>query len=242
VGTLTWPTGGIGEEVEDKIEEEDPEDQAELRFEELEDEEGKKNEEGKLQAMQQVEEEEDIEREERWQTPPELDAPYSPSVASKPEEQDEELERQDAQVKVHRMAIPLPSKSGDDLLRGVSDLYLMLRSEGMYVRQIHSDLGGEFNEQRLAKWCVERGALQTFTSGADPQGNGCAERAVQAMKMEVRRMLRGAEVGAEFWPLAVRHLWRYNRMGIKDVVTPFMAKVINYQEEILEGEGLRSQK
>jgi hypothetical protein len=242
VGTLTWPTGGIGEEVEDKIEEEDPEDQAELRFEELEDEEGKKNEEGKLQAMQQVEEEEDIEREERWQTPPELDAPYSPSVASKPEEQDEELERQDAQVKIHRMAIPLPSKSGDDLLRGVSDLYLMLRSEGMYVRQIHSDLGGEFHGQRLAKWCVERGVLQTFTSGADPQGNGRAVRAVQAMKMEVRKMLRGAEVGAEFWPLAVRHLWRYNRMGIKDVVTPFMAKVINYQEEILEGEGLRSQK
>ncbi len=213
VGTFTWPTGGVGEDVEEEVEEEKEEAEMEPK---LEDPNGEEEVvEGELRALHQEDEKEE-----------EVD-----SEATEKEEDPKEEEEviPEAQVKVHRMAIPLPSKHADDVLRGVSDLYLTLRSEGMYVRQLHSDLAREFKAHGLAKWCMERGVLQTFTSGVDPQANGRAERAVQATKMEVRKMLRAAGVGAELWPLAVRHLnevWRKDRLGGKEKIPPFMSKVI----------------
>ena len=232
VGTFTWPTGGVGEDVEDKEEEEDEpiEGQEVLQLEDKEDD--KEEVEGDIKAARCVDEDEGEEEEEEERIEEKEDLLHEEGKDSKEEvedEKDEEEERKDAQIRVHRMAIPLPSKHGDDILRGVADLYLMLRSEGMYVRQLHSDLGREFKGQGLAKWCMERGVLQTFTPGADPQGNGRAEKAVQAMKIEVRKMLRAAEVTAEFWPLAVRHLnevWRKRRIGEKEAIPPFMSKVI----------------
>ena len=47
--------------------------------------------------------------------------------------------------------------------------------------------------------------------------------------MAVRKMLRGAQVGTELWPLAVRHwneVCRRERLGNKEVIPPFMSKVI----------------
>ena len=49
------------------------------------------------------------------------------------------------------------------------------------------------------------------------------------MKAEVRKMLRGADVGAEYWALAVRHLneqWRKERIGNKEITPPFLSKMI----------------
>ena len=213
VGAFTWPTGGVGEDVEEEVEEEKEDAEIAPRFEDPNGEE--EVEEGELRSLHHDERKED-----------EANSDITE------EEQDPSKEEeviQEAQVKVHRMAIPLPSKHADDILRGIADLYLTLRSEGMYVRQLHSDLAREFKAHGLAKWCMERGVLQTFTSGVDPQANGRAERSVQATKMEVRKMLRAAGVGAELWPLAVRHLnevWRRDRMGRKEKIPPFMSKVI----------------
>ena len=221
VGTFTCPTGGVGEDLEEEVEEEAEEDEGLLQLEDLEGREEK--EEVEVRALQR-QDEEDGEGEEV-----EEGSVFGAQDDELGQPQEEEEERREAQIEVHRMAVPLPSKHSDDILRGVSDFYLMLRSEGMYVRQVHSHLGREFKGHGLEKWCLERGILQTFTSGADPQGNGRAERAVQAMKIEVRKMLRGAKVEEEFWPLAVRHLnevWRRRRMKSKEVVPPFMSKVI----------------
>ena len=49
VGTFTWPTGRVGDEVEDEVEEEDPKDLEELKFEDLEEGDAEK-EEGKIEA------------------------------------------------------------------------------------------------------------------------------------------------------------------------------------------------
>ena len=164
VGTFTWPTGGKGEDVEDEVEEATKEEEAEIQ---LEDPKGEEAEEIEVKALRPGEEQPDQgdEQEDKLedlgegdQSDPELQV----------EKEEEEEERKEAQVKVYRMAIPLPSKNAEDLLRGVADLYLMLRSEGMYVRQIHSDLGREFKSQGLAKWCLERGVLQTFSRGRPP--------------------------------------------------------------------------
>lgn len=224
VAAFTWPTGDAGEDLEDEVKEDETQEEGEaLQLEDKKEEELQEDEEifreeaspeGEIRAATVESEEDESEANEEHQE----------GGKSEPEEAFRE-----AQVKVYRMAVPLPSKNSEDILRGVTDLYLMLRSEGMYVRQLHSDLGREFKGQGLARWCMERGVLQTFTSGADPQGNGRAERAVQAVKIEVRKMLRGAQVGTELWPLAVRYLnefWRRERMEVKDVVPPFMSKVI----------------
>lgn len=106
----------------------------------------------------------------------------------------------------------------------------MLRSDGFNVTQIHSARGGEFlNNEKLEKWSRERGILQTYTSGADPMANGRAERSVQAVKMEVRKMLLGAGVGIGWWPVAVRHLnerWRRMRIEDETPIPPMMSEVI----------------
>eukprot|EP00434_Breviolum_minutum_P044337 symbB.v1.2.039588.t1/scaffold6451.1/size17988/3 len=257
VGTFTWPTGGVGEDVEDKVEEEEEEEvkdgEAVLQLEDVKDQ-GEEEAEGEIRAAKRGEEGEESDQEDEGPEDGEGEEVEESSVSGahgdelgQPEEEVEE--RKEAQVRVHRMAIPLPSKNADDILRGVADLYLMLRSEGMYVRQIHSDLGREFKGQGLAKWCMERGVLQTFTSGADPQGNGRAERAVQAMKIEVRKMLRSAEVGVEFWPLAVEDEERKEtkanqdrvmyeeaaRLVYDDVeVAPIVAEGINMMQSKME--------
>ena len=179
VGTFTWPTGMIGDDEEEEVKEGEKEDEA-IVLEAVEEPGEIEDEDVKVMKLEEDEEPLQLCDEEDHE---------------KIDEEEKIEEMKNAQVKVHRMAVPLPSKNGDDILRGVADLYLMLRSEGMYVRQLHSDMGREFIGPGLSKWCLERGVLQTFTSGADPQGNGRAERAVQATKMEVRKMLRSAGVG-----------------------------------------------
>ena len=71
--------------------------------------------------------------------------------------------------------------------------------------------------------------MLTTTPGVSPQTNGRAERAVQAMKTETKKILRGAQVGIEWWPIAVRYLnevWRRNRTEAKGAIPPFMSKVL----------------
>ena len=138
-------------------------------------------------------------------------------------------EEQQAQIQVHRLAFPLPDKRGITILNALIDAYLTLRSEGMFVNQLHSDLGGEFTGAYIEKWCKERCILTTTTPGVSPQTNGRAERAVQAMKTETKKILRGAQVGIEWWPIAVRYLnevWKRNRTEAIGAIPPFMSKVL----------------
>ena len=53
---------------------------------------------------------------------------------------------------------------------------------------------------------TSRSILVTQTPGADPQGNGRAERAVQSIKQQVRRILHGAGADTDKWALAARYV------------------------------------
>lgn len=94
-----------------------------------------------------------------------LDVEYEPT---EPDEdfpgEDEIQEEEKAQIEVHRLALPLPDKRGITTLNALIDMYLALRSEGMHVQQVHSDLGGEFVGARLEKWCKERCILHSTNS------------------------------------------------------------------------------
>ena len=225
VGTFTWPSKmsedneSEDEDPKEKDEEigpqiDDPEPEVDIR---AEDEDQRKLEEEWNQF--QEEEEERLQRQ----------GTKVPDIEYEPTEPGEDVKEEEVNIQVHRMAVPLPGRSGDELLKGVSELYLTLKSEGKFVQQIHADRGGEFAGKKMEKWCLERGLLQTFTPGADPQGNGRCERAVQAVKTEARKLLRAANVGPEMWPFAVRYLnetWRRKRVENKEVVPPFMSEVI----------------
>ena len=157
------------------------------------------------------------------------DVEYEPTEPGDDPKDDEIPAEEKAQIQVHRLAIPLPDKRGITILNALVDIYLQLRHEGMNITQVHSDLGGEFVGARLDKWCRERCILHSTTAGVEPQSNGRAERAVQAMKTETKKILRAAEVGLEYWPIAVRYLnevWRRQRIKTKGVIPPFMAKVL----------------
>lgn len=222
VGALTWPTGYEGEDEEEEVPnvEEEKEKRPDPGFEEL-DELLEEEAEGAARMMEQVEGE-DEEKKDDEEAKKDSEEEYAQSEPAP--------DQPKVQMHVYRMAIPMETKSTENILRGIVDMYLMLRSDGFQVTQLHSDRGGEFlNNVKLEKWCRERSILQTYTSGADPMANGRAERAVQAVKMEVRKMLLGAKVGLDWWPVAVRHLnerWRRQRIEDETPIPPLMAEVI----------------
>ena len=184
VATVTWPREGVPRAEEDPTEAppgvpEGP------KFEE--DEEAEDGVQVRAMEVEGLQEDSDLEEMERLRATggkPVPDVEYEPSEAAKEEDQEEEVH-----MAVYRMMIPLEGKGADHILKGVSDLTLELRSEGIHVQQIHSDRGGEFGGKKIERWCLDRGMLQTFTPGVDPKCNGRAEKAVQVAKDSIRKAL-----------------------------------------------------
>ena len=144
------------------------------------------------------------------------------------EDEEGKEEREDFEVRTFRMVAPMPSKSSSVVAQAAMEMYLRLRSEGFVIHQIHTDKGGEFSGY-FRRWVNSRGLLYTSTPGDDPRGNGRAERAVQAIKQGIRRVLHGAEAGHEMWPWAARYLTEVlaaQRNGKERVGPSFLAPVL----------------
>ena len=69
------------------------------------------------------------------------------------------------------------------------------------VFRIHSDKGGEFINEELNKYCIERGIHKTTTAGYDPNANP-AETAVGTLKRRARYLLSGARLPTNWWGMA----------------------------------------
>jgi len=145
------------------------------------------------------------------------------------EEEGEVEERKTPKIVVTRLCLPIQSKRQHDVLRGIIDLYLRLRSDGYQVTQIHTDRGGEFTQEALDRWCASRPILHTTTAGDQPQSNGRAEVSVQWVKAEIRRILHAAGAPFSRWPLAARNL--NERLRLKQIGKP--AVVPNFLEPVL---------
>ena len=145
------------------------------------------------------------------------------------EEEGEVEERKTPKIVVTRLCLPIQSKRQHDVLRGIIDLYLRLRSDGYQVTQIHTDRGGEFTQEALDRWCASRSILHTTTAGDQPQSNGRAEVSVQWVKAEIRRILHAAGAPFSRWPLAARNL--NERLRLKQIGKP--AVVPNFLEPVL---------
>ena len=99
------------------------------------------------------------------------------------------------------MTCPLATKRAEETLRVAIEFVLRLRADGYHVSQIHTDQGHEYYGQ-FRDWCDRRAIQLTRTPGDDPEGNGRAEAAIQAVTRQVRATLHHAGCGWEWWPMA----------------------------------------
>ena len=122
-------------------------------------------------------------------------------------------ERVEPKIEVIRVGVPISGKSQSATLAGMIELYLQLRVDGFPVHTIHTDRGREFTGQRVRSWMRSRSITHSTTGGEDPMANGRVEKAVGKTKRRLRRMLHGAELGPEWWPMALRYAMETDRMG-----------------------------
>ena len=138
-----------------------------------------------------------------------------------------EQEEEEMEIRTFRLACPVATKRVEETLRVAIEFVLRLKADGFHVCQIHTDQGHEYYG-KFREWCDRRGILLTRTPGDDPQGNGRAEVAIQAITRQVRAALHQAKVGWEWWPMAARHVaetLRSHRTGKKVEFPPFMEEV-----------------
>eukprot|EP00435_Cladocopium_sp_Y103_P030730 s947_g7.t1 len=118
---------------------------------------------------------------------------------------------EETELKVFRLGLPMVTKTAREVAKTTMEFVLRLKADGYFVNRIHTDQGHEFGSH-FRRWALERGIMVTRTPGDDPRGNGRAECAVKAIKCQVRKALRQANVGAEWWPWALRHVGELNRL------------------------------
>ena len=120
-------------------------------------------------------------------------------------------ERVEPKIEVIRVGVPISGKSQNAVLEGLIELFLQLRVDGFPVHTIHTDRGREFTGQRVRSWMRSRSITHSTTGGEDPMANGRAEKAVGETKKRLRRMLHGAGLGSEWWPMALRYAMETDR-------------------------------
>ncbi|CAI7791466.1 unnamed protein product [Closterium sp. NIES-54] len=78
-------------------------------------------------------------------------------------------------------------------------------SRDFLVLRLHSDRGGEFSSDLLAKFCRDEGIVQSFTLPASSQQNGIAERRIGLIMEVARTSMIHAAAPHLLWPFAVRY-------------------------------------
>ena len=87
---------------------------------------------------------------------------------------------------------------------------------GSRILRIQADRGGEFTNQRVRDLCWEKNITLSYSPARQPSSNGIAERMVGILKTTVRRMLKQADLGREWWSYACRfagHVMREKVLG-----------------------------
>ena len=116
-----------------------------------------------------------------------------------------------AEVVSFRLAIPTASRQKNEVVEALHQMYIQLRIMGYPVTRLHSDRGPEFLHPWVRDWCRNRNIIQTTTAGYDSQANGRAERAIQEVKMRIRRALAAAGWEQERWADACHFVHQVER-------------------------------
>ena len=73
---------------------------------------------------------------------------------------------------------------------------------GSRIVRIQADGGGEFTNQKVRDLCWDKNITLSYSPAHQPSSNGIAERMVGMLKTTVRRMLKQAHLGREWWSYA----------------------------------------
>ena len=129
-------------------------------------------------------------------------------------------------IKIFRLAAPMITKTAKEVTKTTMDFILKLKMDGFHIGG--SIRGHEFSGL-FRKWAKSRGIVLTRTPGDDPRANGRVEVAVKSLKTQIRRLLKQADVGSEYWPLAARYADALNRswrIGDAPSFPPFLQDVL----------------
>ena len=203
VGTYTWLLPADYELPEELVSAED-EDFSEVQLQEEKDDEV--NGEGQDDPDDQIEQDE-VPAEE-------VEEREDGEEGQEDEEQGEKKE--EPRLVTFRLAIPMPSKDQKMVLSTIQQMYIQLRVMGYHVARLHTDLGGEFRGRSLTQWCRSRDIHRTTTAGVSSQSNGRAERAIQTVKGQIRRLLGMAGLPASRWPQACHYVHERERRRMAD--------------------------
>ena len=135
-----------------------------------------------------------VEEAEEGQDPEEVDACL--------EESDGHEMKEGFEMVTYRLAVPMASRNGSEVLSALHEIYMQLRIMGYPLTRLHSDRAREFISKNMTEWCRNRNVIRTTTPSQDSQMNGRAERAVQEIKMKIRRTLMSAGWNQDRWAYA----------------------------------------
>ena len=100
--------------------------------------------------------------------------------------------------------------------------------KGSRVTRIQADGGGEFTNKQVRDLCWEKNIVLSYSPAHQPSSNGIAERMVGILKTTVRRMLKQANLGREWWSYACRfagHMMRERVLG-RDWTYPLFGQLV----------------
>lgn len=106
-------------------------------------------------------------------------------------------------------------------MREKSEVFEILRQRiiwserflGRQVKAIRSDNGGEYENNKVENFCVEREINRELTNSFTPETNGTVENYNQTVVDGARTMLKESGLDLKFWPEVVLHLtYTWNRI------------------------------
>ena len=118
--------------------------------------------------------------------------------------------------------VPMPKKDAICATAALKEALTMCDNRNLHqikgsrVTRIQADGGGEFTNKKIQDLCWEKNIVLSYSPAHQPSSNGIAERMVGMLKTTVRRMLKQANLGREWWSYACRfagHMMRERVLG-----------------------------
>ena len=106
--------------------------------------------------------------------------------------------------------VPMPKKDAVCATAAVKEALIMCENRNLHqitgsrITRIQADGGGEFTNKKIQDLCWEKNIVLSYSPAHQPSSNGIAERMVGMLKTTVRRMLKQANLGREWWSYASR--------------------------------------
>ena len=118
--------------------------------------------------------------------------------------------------------VPMPKKDAICATAALKEALTMCENRNLHqitgsrIIRIQADGGGEFTNKKVQDLCWEKNIVLSYSPAHQPSSNGIAERMVGMLKTTVRRMLKQANLGRDWWSYASRfagHMMREKVLG-----------------------------